>query len=101
MRVVELTYFAVKRYLLNPNAWENNSTFVQNRLKNLGIYHEWTAQMILDNKAAIYKGTPTDVCMSELLEQASTQCRVSPLCYEMMLAKRIDTGYLLSHRYEI
>lgn len=53
--------------------------------------------MLLDDKAAIYKGTPTDVCISEILEQNS--CDVSPLCFDMMLAERIDTGYLLTHRY--
>lgn len=87
--------FADKKYLLDPVVWVNNSTFLKNRLKNLGVYTKWTAQTILDNKAAIYKGTPSDVCISEILEQ---NCFVSPLCHKMMLANRIDTGYLLTHR---
>lgn len=87
--------FADKQYLLDPIAWVNNRTFLKDRLRNLGVYTKWTADTILGNKAAIYKGTSTDVCISEILEQ---NCFVSPLCHEMMLASRIDTGYLLTHR---
>lgn len=66
----------------------------------MGVY-DWTPQMFLENKAAIYNGIPTDVCILEILEQDSKECRVSPMCFEMMLAKRIDKGYLLTHRYAV
>lgn len=64
----------------------------------MALYTNWTVKTLLDNKSAVYKGVPTDVCVLEVLKQSSNLCQVSPFCLEMMLAERVDSGYLLTHR---
>ncbi|CAH0563351.1 unnamed protein product [Brassicogethes aeneus] len=63
-----------------------------------GLYTNWTSTDILKNREASYKGVPTDVCLEELLSNSKKYCFVSPLCKQMMLGIRNDTGYLLTHR---
>lgn len=72
-------------------------------LDDLGIYQNWTVDVILANKHASYKGIGTDVCLLEALESYSLNeikmCTVGPFCREMMFENRRDFGYLLTHRY--
>jgi hypothetical protein len=85
----------VQRYLLEPRHWITNETFAGPRLQNLGIYRDWTAADMISDKLASYKGVPSDHCLMEIL---ALDCHVSRFCDEMMLGRRIDKGYLLSHR---
>ncbi|XP_068914797.1 UPF0764 protein C16orf89 homolog [Tenebrio molitor] len=84
-----------QRYLLQPRNWITNETFAGPRLQNFGIYPDWTAADMISDKLASYKGVPSDHCLMEIL---ALDCHVSRFCDEMMLGRRIDKGYLLSHR---
>lgn len=85
--------------MLDPLSWQNNKTFIFGQLKDLDMYETWSVQTLLNNKEAKFNGIPTDVCIEEILTNFSLkECKVSPLCAEMMLANRYDTGYLLTHR---
>lgn len=91
----------VQLILTKPEFWLSSlETFRQDQIFDLGYYKNWTISNILEDKKAIYKGIPTDVCFMELLNGffVKRACIVSPICYEMMLAEREDRGYLLTHR---
>ncbi|KAJ3655510.1 hypothetical protein Zmor_014638 [Zophobas morio] len=84
----------LQEHLLDPTNWILPTTFTAS-LPDLGIYQNWTALDIVDNKSASYRGVPSDHCLLEILAQ---NCHMSRFCADMMVAPRIDTGYLLSHR---
>ncbi|KYB25964.1 UPF0764 protein C16orf89 [Tribolium castaneum] len=84
----------LERYLLQPENWFHKVHFHKS-LDDLGIYKNWTVDDFIKNKRASYKGVPSDYCLMEILQK---NCYVSAFCHEMMLAPRVDTGYLLSHR---
>ncbi|KRT86589.1 hypothetical protein AMK59_583, partial [Oryctes borbonicus] len=92
-----------KDILLDSNFWYHKIDFDNARLEDLGMYQNWTLDYILSNKEAVYNGIHTDVCLEEILRenyevQAYKDCYVSPLCLVIMLAHRVDTMYLLTHR---
>ncbi|RZC37687.1 uncharacterized protein BDFB_005972 [Asbolus verrucosus] len=86
---------AEEKYLLDPKKWMIEKNFVNNSLDNLGIYQNWTIADVIKDKHASYKGVPSDHCLMEILAK---DCYISPFCREMMLAPRVDKGYLLTHR---
>lgn len=96
--------FSVLKKLSNPQNWTKliNDRFKTNKIPHLPYYKNWTVDNILQNRAAIYKGVKTDVCLREILIQSEKHfpCYTSPICYEMMFDKsRVDSGYLLTHRF--
>lgn len=86
---------------MDPKFWRKSSNFSSGVLRNLGHYN-WTSDYILKNKKAEYNGVPTDFCMYELLSKTLgnrlKKCKPSTFCDEMMFGRRIDHGYLLTHR---
>lgn len=91
---------------MNAHKWEEviSTTFEMNKIFYLPFYKNWTVETILNNKAAVYKGVKTDFCLQEILTKSKPyhRCNISPICSEMMLDKtRIDSGYLLTHRFDI
>ncbi|KAK9703246.1 protein of unknown function (DUF4735) [Popillia japonica] len=92
-----------KDILLDSNFWYHRVHFGNGRLKDMGMYQNWTLEYILNNKEAVYNGIHTDVCLTEILKenyeiQAYKDCYISPLCLVVMLGHRTDTMYLLTHR---
>lgn len=89
--------------MLNPYVWETNNNFLMERLEDMGTYNLWTVQDILKNRTATYNGITSDECITEILEQTSYKrnfhlCYISSRCQMLMFGKRIDTGYVLTHR---
>ncbi|XP_018561138.1 UPF0764 protein C16orf89 homolog [Anoplophora glabripennis] len=89
--------------LLDVQKWNEilPDDFAFGQIKYLGYYKNWTADTIIQYKRATYKGVKSDVCLREILEQSepNRRCYVSSICEEMMWdTRRVDTGYLLTHR---
>lgn len=100
------SFVLVKNKLLNAHNWEEvlDTTFEIKKIFYLPYYKNWTVETILNNRAALYKGVTTDFCLQEILKKSQPyhRCNISPICSEMMLDKtRIDSGYLLTHRFDI
>ncbi|CAH1116875.1 unnamed protein product [Phaedon cochleariae] len=92
-----------RKKLLDATKWTRalNNDFLHGGITELGIYKNWTANVILRQKHAIYKGVRSDECLIEILENSPSTgpCFVSEICSDMMLDwHRVDTGYLLTHR---
>ncbi|KAJ8923299.1 hypothetical protein NQ315_001857 [Exocentrus adspersus] len=96
---------AFRNTLLDAKRWSTvlPDNFILGGIAYLGYYKNWTADVIINNKKAVYRNVKSDTCLREIIEQSkpNEQCYVSNICNEMMLdTERVDSGYLLTHRQE-
>ncbi|KAF5302111.1 hypothetical protein FQR65_LT08663 [Abscondita terminalis] len=77
--------------------------FLTNKLQNLEPIKQQFVDNIFKNKIAQYHGISSNECLYELFRQTprdfkSYHCSIGDRCKEFMFGRRIDSGYVLTHR---